>query len=220
MCQRTDEGVGDDQAHQEGSFGNAMSGETEKEESGWTVDTLNYYFQQQISLMQETFRAQLVAMQSMLDERYQTQTKAVDAAFLAQQTAMQTALTAAERAVATALLSAEKAVAKAEVAADKRFESVNEFRAQLADQANTFLSRSEALTTISAVRTEAEGGFRRNQERIQELADRINTAEGNRSGSSESRTNQRSDSTIMVSIIMAFFAFAAIATTIVIATRK
>lgn len=87
----------------------------------------------------------------MLDERYATQTKAVDSAFAAQQTAMQTALTAAERAVATALLSAEKAVAKAEVAADKRFDSVNEFRSQLSDQAATFMPRREAEISHVAI---------------------------------------------------------------------
>jgi len=35
----------------------------------------------------------------------------------------------------------EKAIDKAEIATEKRFESVNEFRAQLSDQTNTFLPR-------------------------------------------------------------------------------
>lgn len=117
-----------------------MSGETEKEESGWTTDTLRYHFQQQID-----------DMRRLLDERYATQTKAVDAAFLAQQTAMSTALTAAERAVQTALLAAEKAVNKAEVAAERRFEAVNEFRGQLSDQAATFMPRTEADVRISSL---------------------------------------------------------------------
>ena len=115
-----------------------MSGETESDESGWTTDTLRYYFQQQLNDLRQTHQ-----------ERYETQTKAVDAAFLAQQTAMQTALTAAERAVATALLSAEKAVTKAELAADKRFEAVNEFRQTLSDQTATFMPRTEAETRIA-----------------------------------------------------------------------
>lgn len=37
----------------------------------------------------------------------------------------------------------QKAVAKAEQAADQRFESMNEFRGQLSDQATTFLTREE-----------------------------------------------------------------------------
>ena len=37
----------------------------------------------------------------------------------------------------------DKAVCKAEIATEKRFEGVNEFRAQLGDQARTFLPRQE-----------------------------------------------------------------------------
>lgn len=105
------------------------AGETEKEPSGWTVDTLSAFMQRQLD-----------DMRSLLDERYATQVKALDAAFAA-----------AERAVQAALLAAEKAVAKAETAAEKRFESVNEFRGQLADQQATFLPRSEADVRIQAI---------------------------------------------------------------------
>lgn len=45
------------------------------------------------------------------------------------------------RAVAAAFASSEKAITKADIANDKRFASVNEFRAQLRDQATTFLRR-------------------------------------------------------------------------------
>jgi hypothetical protein len=84
-------------------------------------------------------------------QRFEAQTKAVEAAFLAQQLATQTALASAEKAVNTAMIAAEKAVAKAEVSAEKRFESVNEFRAQLTDQAATFMPRSEAEQRINAM---------------------------------------------------------------------
>jgi len=49
-----------------------------------------------------------------------------------------------EKAVNAALTAAKEAVAKAEVAAEKRFDAVNEFRAQLADQASTFMPRLES----------------------------------------------------------------------------
>lgn len=52
-----------------------------------------------------------------------------------------------KEAINAALLAAEKAVAKAEAAAEKRFEGVNEFRAQLADQART-LASSEKLDLV------------------------------------------------------------------------
>lgn len=45
----------------------------------------------------------------------------------------------------------EKAVAKAETAAEKRLDSVNEFRAQLSDQAQTFMPRNEAAILIRAL---------------------------------------------------------------------
>lgn len=68
-------------------------------------------------------------------------------------------------AVNAALQAAEKAVVKAEGAADKRFESVNEFRGTLQDQARTFIPRSEAdlrMGTIEAqVRTLIEGSVDR-----------------------------------------------------------
>jgi hypothetical protein len=71
--------------------------------------------------------------------------------FTAQQTAVHAALSATEKAGVAALEATERAVAKAEVAAEKRFDSVNEFRKQLADQAATFMPRSEAETRLHAL---------------------------------------------------------------------
>jgi len=105
-----------------------------------------------------------------------------------------TALTAAETAVSKALESAEKAAIKAETASDKRFESVNEFRAQLADQAQRFMPRteSEAATDRNTervqemanevskmiTRTETVAYAERNAERIQELSSRVSAMAG------------------------------------------
>ncbi len=50
---------------------------------------------------------------------------------------------AQDRSVATALEAAEKAIAKAEMSTEKRFDSVNEFRATLADQAALLMPRAE-----------------------------------------------------------------------------
>jgi len=160
-----------------------MSGETENSVSGWTVDTLHAHM-----------TGQMDDLRAMLQERYATQTKAVDAAFQAQQLAMQTAMTAAETAVGKALESAEKAVGKAEIAAEKRFDAVNEFRAQLADQAQTFLPRQEyeaamrrlderlkELADIAAshvTRVEWDAGHGRLSEQVREIADTQNRAAG------------------------------------------
>jgi hypothetical protein len=105
---------------------------------GWTIDTLRAHL-----------AGQIVDLRTMLDERYATQTKSLDAAFVAHQAAVRTALD-----------SAEKAVTKAEAAAEKRFESVNEFRGQLADQAGHFINRAET------------------EVRLQAIMDKVNTVEG------------------------------------------
>jgi hypothetical protein len=146
-----------------------VSGDTE-----WTVETLRQYLQRQLD-----------DIRVMLEERHVTQTKAVDAAFLAQRTAMQAALTSAQREVATALLSSENAVRKAEVAAEKRFESVNEFRAQLSDQAATFLSRNEADARISALAEKLDTETARNSARISELELRLTSRLDLRDGASK-----------------------------------
>ena len=117
----------------------------------WTVETLRIHMSERLAMIESTHGARLEDLRAMLLERYATQTKAVDAAFVAQQTAMRTALESAERAVALALLSAEKAVTKAEAAAERRFESVNEFRSQLTDQAATFMPRTESTARHEAL---------------------------------------------------------------------
>jgi hypothetical protein len=93
-----------------------------------------------------------------LDHRFDAVYKAMAEAdlryqqrFDQQQKALEAALAAAKEAVATALTAAEKATTKAEVASERRFESVNEFRGQLADQAANLMPRSEAEARFVAL---------------------------------------------------------------------
>lgn len=58
---------------------------------------------------------------------------------------------AQESAVAAALTSAERAVTKSENAAERRFDSVNEFRSTLSDQARLLMPRAESEQTIRAL---------------------------------------------------------------------
>lgn len=58
---------------------------------------------------------------------------------------------ALERTLAVALASAEKAVLKAENANEKRFESQNEFRGTLGDQARTLMPRAEVEALMTGV---------------------------------------------------------------------
>lgn len=103
--------------------------------------------------------------------------------------------------MAAALLAAKEAVEKAERAAEKRFESVNEFRSQLADQAASFMPRSEAEALI-----------RGSTEKIDALTARIDKHEGGAAGIS-------SAGTIAAAVVTALIALAGLATAIIIATR-
>lgn len=84
----------------------------------------------------------------------------------AAQTAIATALLAQEKAVNAALTAAKEAVLKAEVAAEKRFESVNEFRATLADQQRSLMPRNEAEIKFNAI----EGSIKLLTERYEKTA--------------------------------------------------
>lgn len=56
-----------------------------------------------------------------------------------------------ERALMAALTASEKAIIKAEMSTEKRFESVNEFRNTLSDQAAQFMTRNEAHALLQRV---------------------------------------------------------------------
>lgn len=97
-----------------------MSGETQKQESAWTTDTLKENLENEIHAV----RKQIAESDRRYEQRFDGQEKATN----------------------LALQSAKEAVTKAEAATEKRFESVNEFRAALADQSNTLLTRNEYST--------------------------------------------------------------------------
>jgi hypothetical protein len=65
----------------------------------------------------------------------------------------------------------ERATVKAEAAIEKRFDAVNEFRAQLADQTSTFMPRAEI-----------EARIQQNAERYNDLANRVTRTEGRTAG--------------------------------------
>lgn len=98
-----------------------MGSEDQKFTNGWTLKTIFAHFAKVIT-----------DLRNYLDQRFSDNDKAV-----------QTALVAQEKAVTAALQASKEAVLKAEIATEKRFDSVNEFRAQLADQSATLMPRSE-----------------------------------------------------------------------------
>jgi len=113
--------------------------------SQWTLDTLKEHLTSLIDANDVRYA-----------QRFEASQAAIAAAFLAQQTAMTTAFAAQKLSVDAALEAAKTAVNKAEVAAEKRFESVNEFRATLADQQRSLMPRSEAEILIRSLTDKME----------------------------------------------------------------
>src|ERR1700756_5065383 len=77
-----------------------------------------------------------------------------------------------ENAVQIALDAAKEAVEKANISSDKRFDSVNEFRSQLTDQASTFIGRAEYTAQHKSL-----------EDKVNALTDRINSRDGEAKGS-------------------------------------
>lgn len=111
----------------------------------------------------------LAAAEKLTGQRFEDQQIAVAAAFAAQ-----------KEAIAAALAAQEKAVAKAELAAGDRFEAVNEFRGQLADQVLTFMTKVEGLLQIKAVSDRVDGFATQ----LAALTTRMDTSQGRSSGMS------------------------------------
>lgn len=86
----------------------------------------NVYLHEQVSSLE----AKIDANDKRYEQRFADSEKAVNAA-----------LSAADKAVASALQAAKEAVIKAELANEKHFDSVNEFRKTLGDQANGFVTK-------------------------------------------------------------------------------
>lgn len=111
-----------------------------------TVDTIPRPSNDDVSLRDYT-SSRIDHLQQVMDERDRQYAQR----FEAQQQALNAALQAAKEAVANALSAAKEAVTKAEEASNKRFDSVNEFRQTLTDQASTFMSKAEADARLKAV---------------------------------------------------------------------
>ncbi len=152
-------------------------------ESSWTVNTLREYLEQRID-----------NLVTLLDERYLTQTRAIDAAFAAQQAAVTAGFLVTERTAQAGLTAATQASEKAEKAADKRFESVNEFRGQLADQAATLIGRAEYTVQYRALTDKMDSIADRVIQLELRLTSRLDLAAGGDTESRQAAGNKRLDS--------------------------
>jgi hypothetical protein len=143
----------------EGNAG-SVAGATAHDQSAWTPDLVLTHV---LALLGSSDRRH--------EQRFTDQDKAVQAALVAQ-----------EKAVSAALDAAQRAVLKAEVAAERRFESVNEFRGQLADQAATLLPRTEADARFAALTEKFDGLYMALGEKIDANTRYIDRAGGKTTG--------------------------------------
>lgn len=92
------------------------------------------------------------------------------------------ALAATKEAVSVAMSASEKAVAKAETSAEKRFESINEFRAQLADQQATFARSDLVNQRTDGLEKKMDEIARGLEARLTDSKDRLTTIEASAAG--------------------------------------
>lgn len=116
----------------------------------------------------------VVSMREYIEARIKAVHEAAVARADAQDKATANAMTAAQTAVNAAMQAAQAAVLKAEMATEKRFEGVNEFRAQLADQARTLMPRAEFEALHKAAMDRNELAHATMNERFQSLHSRMN----------------------------------------------
>lgn len=88
------------------------------------------------------------------------------------------ALAATKESVSVAMSASEKAIVKAEMAAEKRFESLNEFRQQLADQQATFARSDLVNQRADALEKKIDEVARLGEARATDSRDRLTAIEG------------------------------------------
>lgn len=100
----------------------------------------------------------------------------------------------------------QEAIAKAEVSTEKRFESVNEFRAQLNDVIAQFVPREVAETQFAEVRKSVDS-----------ITQRFNTMEGSDEGARRARSSISSSATIWLGVLGLLVAVLSVAVIVILA---
>jgi hypothetical protein len=156
-------------------------------------------------LIQEEMDRRMQNLKDLLDERYQAQTRSFEEQ-----------RDSALGAVNAALFSAREAVAKAETATEKRFESVNEFRQTLTDQAAQFPTRQE----VSAQMQTVSAATSRNSDAIKDIelrfTSRLDTMAGQAGGASEFRTEHRLDTGQIMQLVVLLLIAAGVVISVVV----
>lgn len=135
-----------------------MSGETEGQPFGWTLDSLKVHLTRRLEHQDAARFAAIHTIERVLDER----DRRYEQRWLSQEDAVRLALVNVNKEMlermrqireetAAAMLASDKAITKAEDATEKRFEQVNAFREQLNTQAGLFAQRREVDAMSAAL---------------------------------------------------------------------
>lgn len=161
---------------------------------GLTVEALNQIVEERFDAMRLLHEQAIAAVTAVLNERDHR----YEQRFLAQENAVQLALARVDKEfhehlaqvraeTHAALEAADKAIGKSETATEKRFESVNEFRGQLADQASRFMPRAESLQRHEQNAEKLDGLEKRLREDMSRVNSRLDLMTGSASGQDKTR---------------------------------
>lgn len=98
--------------------------------------------------------------------------------------------------------------------------SVNEFRAQLTDQATTFARREEIEVRFKALTDRIDADALRSSERLATLESRIDTGKGIREGAATSATTTRMNSQLIIAGIGLLLIIVSVSVAVIVAFKK
>lgn len=161
-----------------------MSGETGKDESGWTTDTLAHHLQQQINMLADHFSRQIDTMgeslqrqhtefQQQIERRFGAQEHSVGIAFEAHKALTDTAVGATSKAVDAALAAQKEAVQVQAMTQQAASNVLSETLSKRDAQQNEWRQSLEDFNRRAMPRAEANAWNERATERLREQAAEI-----------------------------------------------
>jgi len=100
-----------------------------------------------------------------------------------------------------ALMAADKAILKSEVSIEKRFDGVNAFRQQLAEQALSFMPRKEADVRMDALTEKIDSNLDRLNALQLQLSSRLDLSQGQQTGGREAIQEKRASNGMVLALV-------------------
>lgn len=169
-------------------------------DEAWTLATLKAYFEailreQRLAIEMATEEREKAAqiLREGLVQQIASGDSALELHIADQVQQIQTVISMGSEQVNAAFASSKEAILKAETATERRFESVNEFRAQLNSQTQSFMPREVAEAKLAEV-----------NKKVDELTARINTGQGKSAGVTASIGLMIAVSGVALAIVVVF----------------